>query len=83
MHPNENPALVLVTPLLNGSNYHSWSRSMTVAIRSKNKLQFSNLSSLLYYYIISLSCVYIILIFDFFFVFRERYSLAAHFWHGD
>ncbi|KAK2359287.1 hypothetical protein QL285_084673 [Trifolium repens] len=40
MHPNENPALVLVTPLLNGSNYHSWSRSMTVAIRSKNKLHF-------------------------------------------
>ncbi|GAU29493.1 hypothetical protein TSUD_360380 [Trifolium subterraneum] len=40
MHPNENPALVLVTPLLNGANYHSWSRSMTVAIRSKNKLHF-------------------------------------------
>ncbi|GAU15979.1 hypothetical protein TSUD_338500 [Trifolium subterraneum] len=42
MHPNENPALVLVTPLLNGPNYHSWSRSMTVAIRSKSKLHFLN-----------------------------------------
>ncbi|GAU51103.1 hypothetical protein TSUD_411830 [Trifolium subterraneum] len=42
MHPNENPALVLVTPLLHGPNYHSWSRSMTVAIRSKNKLHFNN-----------------------------------------
>ncbi|GAU45556.1 hypothetical protein TSUD_27570 [Trifolium subterraneum] len=37
MHPNENPALVLVTPLLNGTNYHFWSQSMIVAIRSKNK----------------------------------------------
>ncbi|GAU48976.1 hypothetical protein TSUD_245670 [Trifolium subterraneum] len=42
MHPNENPALVLVTPLLHGPNYHSWSRAMTVAIRSKNKLHFIN-----------------------------------------
>ncbi|XP_045830694.1 uncharacterized protein LOC123921985 [Trifolium pratense] len=42
MHPNENPAIVLVTPLFNGGNYHSWSRSMTVAIRSKNKLHFLN-----------------------------------------
>ncbi|GAU23069.1 hypothetical protein TSUD_183680 [Trifolium subterraneum] len=42
MHPNENPALVHVTPLLHGPNYHSWSRSMTVAIRSKNKLHFIN-----------------------------------------
>jgi hypothetical protein len=42
MHPNENPALVLVTPLLNGNNYHTWSRSMTVAVRSKNKLHFLN-----------------------------------------
>jgi hypothetical protein len=42
LYPNENPALVLVTPLLNGGNYHSWSRSMTVALRSKNKIQFIN-----------------------------------------
>jgi hypothetical protein len=42
LHPNENPALVLVTPLLSGNNYHSWSRSMTVALRSKNKIHFIN-----------------------------------------
>jgi hypothetical protein len=38
MHPNENPAMILVTPLLNGGNYHSWSQPMTVALRSKNKI---------------------------------------------
>lgn len=33
MHPNENPTLVLVTPLLNVGNYHSWSCSMTMTLR--------------------------------------------------
>ncbi|MCH94812.1 hypothetical protein A2U01_0015779, partial [Trifolium medium] len=33
LHPNENPSLVLVTPPLSGSNYHSWSRAMTMALR--------------------------------------------------
>ena len=42
MHPNENPGRVLVTPLLNARNYHSWSRSMTMVLRSKNKLHFIN-----------------------------------------
>jgi hypothetical protein len=42
MHPNENPGNVLVTPLLSGPNYHSWSRAMTVALRSKHKLHFIN-----------------------------------------
>ena len=42
MHPNENPGAVLVTPLLSGNNYHSWSRSMQVALRSKHKLHFIN-----------------------------------------
>ncbi|XP_058753745.1 uncharacterized protein LOC131626926 [Vicia villosa] len=42
MHPNENPALILVTPLLSPNNYHSWSRSMTMALRSKKKLHFIN-----------------------------------------
>jgi hypothetical protein len=42
LHPNENPGNVLVTPLLSGPNYHSWSRSMTVALRSKHKLHFIN-----------------------------------------
>ncbi|MCH80175.1 hypothetical protein A2U01_0000938 [Trifolium medium] len=42
LHPNENPGLVLVTPPLSGSNYHSWSRAMTMALKSKNKLRFVN-----------------------------------------
>ncbi|PNX72331.1 flavonol sulfotransferase-like protein, partial [Trifolium pratense] len=42
LHPNENPSLILVTPLLSGPNYHSWSRSMTMALKSKNKLHFIN-----------------------------------------
>jgi hypothetical protein len=42
MHPNENPSNVLATPLLSGPNYHSWSRSVIVALRSKNKMHFIN-----------------------------------------
>ncbi|XP_061343371.1 uncharacterized protein LOC133289455 [Gastrolobium bilobum] len=40
LHPNESPALVLVSPPLNGENYHSWARGMKVALISKNKLGF-------------------------------------------
>jgi hypothetical protein len=42
LHPNENPGLVFVNPPLSGPNYHSWSRAMTMALRSKNKLHFIN-----------------------------------------
>lgn len=42
LHPNENPTRVLVTPRLNFGNYHSWSRSITLALHSKNKLHFIN-----------------------------------------
>lgn len=42
MYPNENPASVLVSPLLSKNNYHSWSRFMTMTLRSKNKLHFIN-----------------------------------------
>jgi hypothetical protein len=42
MHPNENPSNVLATPLLSGPNYHSWSRAVTVALRSKHKMHFIN-----------------------------------------
>lgn len=42
IHPNENPFLVLVTPLLNARNYHSSSRSMITTSRSKNKIHFTN-----------------------------------------
>ncbi|KAK4273707.1 hypothetical protein QN277_017049 [Acacia crassicarpa] len=40
LHPNENPALILVSPILTGSNYNSWARAMKMALMSKNKLQF-------------------------------------------
>lgn len=40
LHPNENPALVLVTPLLDDKNYHSWARSMHIALIFKNKDKF-------------------------------------------
>ncbi|KAE9592425.1 putative retrotransposon gag domain, gag-polypeptide of LTR copia-type [Lupinus albus] len=40
LHSNENPALILVTPPLNGKNDHSWARAMKLTLQSKNKLQF-------------------------------------------
>ncbi|XP_061356238.1 uncharacterized protein LOC133300683 [Gastrolobium bilobum] len=40
LHPSENPGLVLVTPPLDERNYHSWARSMTMALLTKNKLGF-------------------------------------------
>jgi len=40
MHPNENPSLILVGPLLDSKNYNSWARAMKVALISKNKLKF-------------------------------------------
>ena len=42
LHSNENPTLVLVTPTLNGTNFHSWNRAMTIALQSKYKLYFVN-----------------------------------------
>ncbi|XP_057429603.1 uncharacterized protein LOC130722777 [Lotus japonicus] len=38
VHPNENPSIVLVSPPLSESNYHSWSRSMRMSLLTKNKL---------------------------------------------
>ena len=40
LHPNENPSLVLVSPILTGENHHTWARAMRVALISKNKLGF-------------------------------------------
>ncbi|XP_050217801.1 uncharacterized protein LOC126668656 [Mercurialis annua] len=40
LHPSENPSLILVSPPLNGQNYHSWYRSMRMCLLSKNKLKF-------------------------------------------
>jgi hypothetical protein len=40
VHPSEGPNSVQITPLLDGSNYLSWSRSMIRALGAKNKLKF-------------------------------------------
>ncbi|WVZ20696.1 hypothetical protein V8G54_008018 [Vigna mungo] len=40
LHPGENPALVLVSPLLTESNFHQWERDMVVALETKNKERF-------------------------------------------
>ncbi|MCI66534.1 receptor-like serine/threonine kinase, partial [Trifolium medium] len=40
VHPDDGPSSVVVTPLLTGSNYHSWSRSMKRALGAKMKLDF-------------------------------------------
>ncbi|MCI14467.1 hypothetical protein A2U01_0035598, partial [Trifolium medium] len=45
IHPSENPALSLVQPVLDGKNYHSWSRSMKKVVIMKNKLRFLDGSS--------------------------------------
>lgn len=37
LHPNESPALFLVSPPLVNKNYHSLARSMHIALISKNK----------------------------------------------
>jgi len=38
--PNESPATAFVSPVLDVSNYNSWSRSMVTALSTKNKLDF-------------------------------------------
>ncbi|XP_017410253.1 uncharacterized protein LOC108322618 [Vigna angularis] len=40
LHPGENPALVLVTPLLSDNNYQQWQHDMLVALETKNKEKF-------------------------------------------
>ncbi|WVZ16876.1 hypothetical protein V8G54_009858 [Vigna mungo] len=40
LHPSENPAISLVSPVLDDANYHSWSRSMLTALSAKNKIEF-------------------------------------------
>lgn len=40
LHPGENPIVVIVSPPLNGSNYHSWSRATKRALLTKNKHKF-------------------------------------------
>ncbi|XP_019433047.1 PREDICTED: uncharacterized protein LOC109339946 [Lupinus angustifolius] len=38
--PTENPGSSLVSHLLNGDNYHPWSRDITMALETKDKLEF-------------------------------------------
>ncbi|KAF5465199.1 hypothetical protein F2P56_015226 [Juglans regia] len=40
LHPGDSLGIVLVTQSLNGDNYHLWSRSMHMALSTKNKLGF-------------------------------------------
>jgi len=40
VHPNDDPSLVLVTTILDGTNYTSWYREMKIALISKNKWKF-------------------------------------------
>ncbi|XP_072077273.1 uncharacterized protein [Arachis hypogaea] len=40
LHPSENPGIPISTVILNGKNYNTWSRSMLLALKSKNKLGF-------------------------------------------
>ena len=42
IHPNKNRGTPLILVVLNGPNYHFWSRTMCVALKHKNKLQFIN-----------------------------------------
>nr|KYP72716.1 hypothetical protein KK1_005316 [Cajanus cajan] len=40
LHPSKNPATALVSPVLDSTNYHSWSRSILTALSAKNKIEF-------------------------------------------
>ncbi|KAJ8617408.1 hypothetical protein MRB53_013594 [Persea americana] len=40
LHPSDNPGNVLVSTLLDGDNYHTWSRAMQMALTGKNKSRF-------------------------------------------
>jgi len=40
LHPNENPPASPVSPVLDPTNYHTWSRSILTALSAKNKIEF-------------------------------------------
>ncbi|XP_068487340.1 uncharacterized protein [Phaseolus vulgaris] len=40
LHPGENPVASLVSPVLDSTNYHSWSRSIVTTLSAKNKVEF-------------------------------------------
>ncbi|KAK0574018.1 hypothetical protein LWI29_017044 [Acer saccharum] len=41
-HHSDHPGLVLISKPLNGDNYSTWKRAMTLALNSKNKVGFVN-----------------------------------------
>ncbi|KAI9197646.1 hypothetical protein LWI28_002053 [Acer negundo] len=41
-HHSDHPGLILISKSLNGDNYSTWKRAMTLALNSKNKLGFVN-----------------------------------------
>ncbi|KAI9176852.1 hypothetical protein LWI28_007862 [Acer negundo] len=41
-HHSDHPSLVLISKPLNGDNYSTWKRAMTLVLNSKNKLGFVN-----------------------------------------
>ncbi|KAL5767159.1 hypothetical protein ACOSQ2_013942 [Xanthoceras sorbifolium] len=41
-HHSDHPGLVLISKPMNGDNYSTWERAMTLALNSKNKLSFVN-----------------------------------------
>ncbi|KAK0584634.1 hypothetical protein LWI29_016422 [Acer saccharum] len=40
IHHSDSPSIILVSPLLSGDNYGSWSRAVTMALCAKSKLGF-------------------------------------------
>ena len=42
LHPSDHPGASLVTKLLNGDNYGTWSRSISIALSAKNKTSFED-----------------------------------------
>lgn len=40
IHPNENPFLVLISFILDGSNYYNWAQAMSMSLKMKNKYAF-------------------------------------------
>ncbi|XP_068498562.1 uncharacterized protein [Phaseolus vulgaris] len=40
LHPSENLVVPLVSPALDSTNYHSWSKSIITALSAKNKVEF-------------------------------------------
>jgi predicted YcjX-like family ATPase len=42
LHSSDQPGQILVTQSLNGDNYATWSRAITMALEAENKLVFIN-----------------------------------------